>query len=124
MKETLLSKRRVTPSRGPPSPLVASAHPWPTRSEKCTSGATSQGALVHRDTLKNTREIQKYHNIDEPPRENLKSFIKKYIYFSIKHYIFIHEKEREKKRNKIKVKLNNPHGHQTRLSFFVGILTV
>jgi hypothetical protein len=57
MKETGLSKRQEIPARGPPSPHVAGANPRSTRSGKCTSAASSQGALVHQDTLKTMREL-------------------------------------------------------------------
>jgi hypothetical protein len=63
MKETGLSKRQEIPPRGPPSPHVAGANPRSTRSGKCTSAASSQGALVHQDTLKTTRELQKNHHV-------------------------------------------------------------
>jgi hypothetical protein len=56
MKETGPSKRQEIPPRGPPSPHVAGANPRSARSGKCTSVASSQGALVHQDTLKTTRE--------------------------------------------------------------------
>ena len=44
-----------------------------------TSVASSQGALVNQGTLKETRELQKKHDTDQPPCENLESFnIKNY----------------------------------------------
>jgi hypothetical protein len=75
MKETGLSKRQEIPLRGRPSPHVAVANPRSTRSGKCTSAASSQGALVHQDTLKTTRELQNNHHVIQSPCESLKSFI-------------------------------------------------
>jgi hypothetical protein len=63
MKETGLLKCQEIPLRGPPSPHVAGADPRSTRSGKCTSAASSQGALVHQDTLKKTLELQKNHHV-------------------------------------------------------------
>jgi hypothetical protein len=70
-----LTMNETGPLRGPPSPHVAGANPRSTRSEKYTSAASSQGALVHQDTLKTTRELQKNHHDIQSPRESLKSSI-------------------------------------------------
>jgi hypothetical protein len=64
MKETGLSKRQEIPPSGPPSPRVAGPNPRSTRRGKRTSAASSQGALVHQDTLKTTRELQKNHHVN------------------------------------------------------------
>jgi hypothetical protein len=62
MNEIGLSKRQETP---PPSPRVAGANPRSTRSGKCTSVACSQGALVHQDTKKTKRELQKNPHVKQ-----------------------------------------------------------
>jgi hypothetical protein len=74
MKETGISKRQEIPPRVPSSSHVAGANPRSTRSGKCASAASSQGALVHQDTLKTTRELQKNQHVNQSPRESLKSF--------------------------------------------------
>jgi hypothetical protein len=63
MNETGLSKHQEIPLRVPPSPHVAGANRRSTRSGKCISAASSQGAVVHQDTLKTTHELQKNHHV-------------------------------------------------------------
>jgi hypothetical protein len=58
-KETGLLKRQEIS----PSPHVAGDNPRSTWSGKCTSAASSQGALVHQDTLETTRKLQKNHHV-------------------------------------------------------------
>jgi hypothetical protein len=75
MKGTGLSKRQKIPLCGPPSPHVNGANPRSTRIVKCTSAASSQGALVRQDTLETTRELQKNHHDKQSQRESLKIFM-------------------------------------------------
>jgi hypothetical protein len=61
------------------SPLcsVAGANPRSTQSGKCTSTASSQGALVYQDTQKTTCDLQKIQNGNQQsPAEDIKIFIR------------------------------------------------